>query len=165
MLRQRRSHTPSPIYCTKIILRFSRDLNSARNTHLIANTLEGPKCEAALEFEHIHIVKPTWLIACSEQNRLVEERQFCLRADEKQLELPKCSLVDALNERLGGKSENEVSWLFSGCHFYLVGFEDDNALRISLGKLIRRAMGTIHWELHNSISHVIVNDHSGSEIR
>lgn len=144
--------------------RFTRDLNSERNTHLIASTLEGPKCEAALELEHIHIVKPTWLTACFEHNRLVEEGPFSIQGDEQAPKMSANSLLDALNERLDGH-EDEISWLFSGCHFVLVGFEEDSALRLSLGKLIRRAMGTIHWELHVDITHVIVNDQSECEIR
>jgi twin BRCT domain len=59
--------------------------------------------------------------------------------------------------------------LFSCCQFYLMGFleDDDNdnnnttaeTERQGICRLIRRGMGTIAWEFHSDITHVVIRDH------
>ena len=87
-------------------------------------------------------------------------------------------------ERLLAKSKRTKSILFSACHFHLVGFDDDQRFGKSgkqnknftqdecgerfvllLGRLIRRGLGTIHYDFHDGITHVLVNDHAGEHLR
>jgi hypothetical protein len=134
-------------------------LNSAKNTHLIADSFQGPKCEAAADCETtIHIVQSAWLDACAKQMRWVDEKPFSLLPVHAE-EPIRPALMDAIQERL---SENDPllqikNCIFSGCQFCLLGFSSDEV--IELGRLIRRGLGTIHWQLQEGVSHVIFKDH------
>ena len=57
--------------------------------------------------------------------------------------------------------------LFSSCQFYLVGFDTDvaDAERTKLCRLLRRGMGTIYWDFHEGITHVIVHDQCDDAVR
>jgi hypothetical protein len=91
--------------------------------------------------------------------RWVDEKPFSLLSVHAE-EPIRPALMDAIQERL---SENDSLlqgknfWIFSGCQFCLLGFSSDEA--IELGRLIRRGLGTIHWQLQEGVSHVIVKDH------
>lgn len=57
--------------------------------------------------------------------------------------------------------------LFSSCQFYLVGFDTEEAdlERTKLCRLLRRGMGTIFWDFHEGITHVIVHDQCDDTVR
>lgn len=74
--------------------------------------------------------------------------------------------------------------LFTDCSFYLVGFLrdefnlnkcDESSLQIrdqssvqlkkDFCRLIRRCMGTIYWDVHEAITHVVVNEESDMKTR
>lgn len=79
--------------------------------------------------------------------------------------------------------------LFVSCCFYLVGFGDDDGYNMTLTaedtnyntgnnhsreqgnskkqllRLLRRGMGTVFWDVHESITHVIVADGSDAKQR
>jgi hypothetical protein len=125
----------------------------------------------------MQIVKPTWLDACARDKTLVPESQHYLVdaagddhgdgdvADDG--DINNSDKFQSLSEAL--KSSDMVqrrdSTLFSSCHFYLVGFEVDSDLYLSLSRWIRRGLGTIYWEISPSISHIIVNDNCDESIR
>lgn len=66
------------------------------------------------------------------------------------------------------KTFKGLSLLFLNCQFYFIGFDDKNknnndpSLYNCITRIIRRGMGTIHWNLNNYnsnvITHVIIND-------
>jgi BRCA1 C Terminus (BRCT) domain len=56
-----------------------------------------------------------------------------------------------------------VSLLFIDCQFFLVGFEQEE--RNLMTSLVGRGHGTIYWELHDSITHVIVKDECNDKLR
>ena len=74
-----------------------------------------------------------------------------------------------------------VSNLFIGCVFLLVGFDDDDDgdahpegfgsrqddvnFVSDLRCLIRRGKGTIFWEPHDTLTHIIVRDSCPSDLR
>jgi hypothetical protein len=151
-------------------------LNSTQNTHLIASVPEGAKYETALSFPHMQIVKRTWLDTCARDKTRVPESDHHLVVAEEDgggsvdggsININNSNKFQSLSEAL--KSSDMVqrtdSTLFSSCHFYLVGFEVDSDLYLSLSRWCRRGLGTIYWEISPSISHIIVNDNCDESIR
>jgi hypothetical protein len=65
-----------------------------------------------------------------------------------------------LVENFLGKSQNEsINFLFEGHQFYLLGFDDkDVKLKQNIGKLVRRCMGTIYWDLNDDITIIVLCD-------
>jgi hypothetical protein len=128
---------------------------------LISLVCEGAKYEAAQSFGHVKIVRPTWLDACEKAGQLVDEKEHALvkENDETITDSSRSlNLLELVNAQLQHTRDGSV--LFSACQFYLVDFEDQQ-----LSRLIRRGLGTIHWDLNEAVTHVIVNDHSDSSIR
>jgi hypothetical protein len=149
----------------------------------------GPKFEAVKSSENVLIVDSKWLEDCLKLRRRVEERLHRVddaspsseqneetrnfiavrpgptneRHESSGIE-SEASLVASLAEML----RHEISCpsiLFSAGHFYLAGFtENDRSLRNQLGKLLRRGLGTIYWDFHDGISHVIVKDGSDKSL-
>jgi hypothetical protein len=70
----------------------------------------------------------------------------------------RASLLMSLTEMLQ-REISSPSTLFSAGHFCFAGFtENDRTLRNQLGKLLRRGLGTIHWDYHDVVTHVIMKD-------
>lgn len=120
---------------------------------MIANALQGLKCEAALQSERIQIVCPDWLHACAKQKAWVPEDSYSLRQKVN----PACtlSLEDAIDQELASEVP-ENFYLFSDCTFLLLGFTTDETVKI--GKLIRRGQGITFWKLQEGITHIVVKD-------
>jgi hypothetical protein len=149
---------------------YTRDLNSTQNTHLIASIREGAKYETALSFPHIKIVNAAWLDACARKKERVPESNYHLVAAGDCVDDANNTNSDtfqSLSDALKSPDmvERRDSTLFSPCHFYLVGFEVDSDLHVSLCRWIRRGLGTIYWEINHSVSHIIVNDNCDESIR
>lgn len=120
-------------------------------------------------------------------NRVVEEKVDGVDAATAHRRPTTLSLEEALHQQLllcnnstttsllNNRIDN--SWLFSGCHICLVGFNkteaengdnddddddlDGHVLYQQLTRLIRRCMGTIYWESScnmNVITHMIANN-------
>jgi hypothetical protein len=153
--------------------RYTRDLNSTQNTHLIASTAAGEKYEAALTFSHIEIVSPVWVDTCARKNARVGERSYQLCSSGIEEDQPTgvdsnkkeqlLSLADELES--ADMIERRNSVLFSSCHFYIVGFKVDSDVQLQLSRWIRRGLGTIYWEISPSITHIVVNDDCEESVR
>jgi len=163
---------------------FTRDLDVTRNTHLVACKPEGAKYDAACaannmqlssrrqskEAHLIQIVKGSWLESCEESLKRVKEGPH--RFDNKLVantnttceSAPIVSLIDSLNEQLE-PGTSRAGDIFATCNFFLVGFDEEaDPVNLTLGRLIRRGLGTIFWEFHEGITHVIVHDHASEAI-
>lgn len=130
---------------------FTRDLDTAKTTHLIAQDPEGAKYETAAACPNIRVVSPTWLEECVKTGKCVDETLHPL------------AIITAHNHFLPLEQEieqelqyNERNDLFASCRFLLLGFNDDSDVK--LGRLIRRGKGTIYWEPNEIITHIIVAD-------
>ena len=142
--------------------RYTRDLNSTRNTHLIAYKPQGDKYETAVAFDSIQIVKESWLEACDKQQaRVAEDGHLFVLSEKPQNTV--MSLKQALDQQL--MDQKYHSSVFSACYFHLVGFTEDSDLHVKIGRLIRAGLGTIYWEFNDAISHVIVNDGTDESVR
>lgn len=126
---------------TKLFYRYTRDFSIDKNTHLIANFAQGAKFDLAKSYSHIHVVKPSWLLACSKEGSRVEETAHLLDSQAKENdEIQVDSSLLALEVELllnGGKMLCSV---FKNCRFYMLGFDEHNDFKKALGKLIRRGM-------------------------
>jgi hypothetical protein len=163
-----------------------------KNTHLIAETAEGAKYDLAVSCTQIHIVKPSWLLSCSREGKRVVEVCHSLGVNG-QAKKPPVNVVSDIEALL----DLEVGFrsLFECHRFYLLGFEQDVALKQKLGMLIRRGMasqrdlfkqrfpkrnagrkmltfcsiltyqGTIYWEMNEEVSMMILHDTCGDSLR
>jgi hypothetical protein len=138
--------------------KFARNLDTARTTHLIAQTPQGAKYETAAACPTISVVAPEWLIDCLARGKRLDEAAYALvepapvEAEDAQQEEP---LGDALDQVL---DESERNKLFYPCRLLLLGFEEDSKEANLLEKLIRRGQGTIFWELNETITHILIQD-------
>ena len=139
--------------------RYTRDLDTAKTTHLIAQAPEGAKYETAFACSNICVVSPAWLEACIETGERADEKQFSLPTYDNKFP-PQPPLEHEIEEQL---QRNQRSNLFLWCRFLLFGFDDDSGVK--LGRLIRRGKGTIYWELNEMITHVIVADDCDDDCR
>jgi hypothetical protein len=142
--------------------RYTRELGSEENTHLIAEQASGAKYEMAVSYPHIHIVTPSWVEFCLQNRSRVDEAAYRVGTPRK----PEVSLTKAVDTELQntvGEDKNKL--LFSSHQFYLLGFEGDNELKLKIGRLIRRGLGTIYWEMNESITHLIVHDMCDDPLR
>jgi hypothetical protein len=57
------------------------------------------------------------------------------------------------------------SFLFEKLQFYLIGFEDNPELKQKISKLIRRGNGTIHWDMNDDISILLLCDTCDDALR
>ena len=137
---------------------YTRDLDIAKTTHLIAQVPEGAKYETASTCSNICVVSPAWLETCIKTGERVDEKQFSLPKSDNFPPLP--PLDYEIEEQL---QRNQRSSLFLWCRFLLLGFDDD--LSVKLSQLIRRGKGTIYWELNEMITHVIVADDCDDDCR
>lgn len=138
--------------------KFARNLDTARTTHLIAQTPEGAKYETAAACPRVYVVTPEWLTDCLATGKKLDEAAYALveppqvEAEDVQPDEP---LGDALDKVL---DESERTKLFYPCRFLLLGFEEDSKEVNLLEKLIRRGQGTIFWELNETITHILIQD-------
>lgn len=165
------SHTTTALFDT---IRYTRNLDSSVNTHLIARVPEGLKYEAALSIPSLKIVKPDWLDACAQKQKWVSTEEFLLMlaSDEPGVAVDKeennmdqlPALLPKLDEQLA--AENDQNWeIFGDCNVFLVGMDDQKDVKAKLAKLLRRGMATIHWNLEEDITHVIVADGLEEHVR
>ena len=163
-------------------IRYTRELNLDKNTHLITEVARGAKYKLAVSSSDttqiVHIVTPSWLNSTSETG------QRSLESDHK-LELlltgtaasasdavdSKPSILSLVNDALGGdpalqlimgmnenSSSHTSSSIFENLHFYLIGFESDVELKQKISKLVRRGNGTIYWDMNEDISILLLCD-------
>jgi len=191
---------------------FTRDFHTKTNTHLIAETVNGSKVDAALKAtKHIWVVSPLWLKVCEQEQSHVNETNYVLntnssdssrsRAGENDQDTKKRKgssllsntdinhtknrkqhllqlLDDALQITAAAAAPRAASSptcvasfpnpVFSSCQFYLVGFNADTDIAIEyqeLCKLISMGMGSIFWDYHENITHVIVHDQCDDVLR
>jgi hypothetical protein len=130
---------------------YTRDLDTSKTTHLIAKDAEGAKYDTAVACPTIRVVSPAWLEECIQTGKRANERLHSLTHKVEKFP-PLEQEVDLL---LQTNNRNE---LFAPCRFLLLGFDDETAVYRKLGTLIRRANGTIYWELNEMITHLIVAD-------
>lgn len=135
--------------------RYTRDFNLDKNTHLVAASAEGAKYELAFSCPQIKIVTPSWLEVCEKTERRVDEATYIIQPLTTKPQ--KSSIISDLDRILQYGGAAGCS-LFDHSYFLLLGFEQDMQLKVKLGKLIRRAKGTIFWEINKSVTHLIVHD-------
>lgn len=140
---------------TRTRFRYTRDFNLDKNTHLVAASAEGAKYELAFSCPQIKIVTPSWLEVCAETQRRVDEAMY--RIQQVTAKPQTSSIITDLDGLLQNGGATGCS-LFDHSCFLLLGFEQDMELKVKLGKLIRRAKGTIFWEINKSVTHLIVHD-------
>jgi twin BRCT domain len=160
---------PYTFYSVFLFGSYTRELNLSVNTHLIAREAKGPKYDAAKNAPDLAVVRLRWLEDCLELRLRVDERRYSFETNESNAFDASRLAVVSLRESLEHALRSEFcspSTLFSAASFYLVGFsEKDRSLRNQLGILLHRGLGTIYWDYHNGISHVIVNDGADNSIR
>ena len=130
---------------------YTRDLDTSKTTHLIAKDAEGAKYDTAVACPTIRVVSPAWLEECIQTGKRANERLYSL-SNEAEKFPPLEQEVDLLLQT------NRRKDLFVPCRFLLLGFDEETDIYSKLGKLIRRAKGTIYWELNEMITHIIVAD-------
>lgn len=132
---------------------------------MIAREAQGPKYDAARNAANVAVVKLRWLEDCLRLHSRVDERRYGFETIESNGFDAVVSFHESLELALGAELSTPTA-LFSSGNFYMVGFSGkDQSVRNQLGKLLRRGMGTIYWDYHDGISHVIVNDGADSAIR
>ncbi|GKY98617.1 hypothetical protein MPSEU_000818400 [Mayamaea pseudoterrestris] len=149
--------------------RFTRDL-TGENTHLVAFQATGAKYEAATMQKGIQIVHPSWLDECDATNARVNETAHLLdfpHANSIHFSAnftttrPSASnttnfMYAQIEKQLEKNAQRHNLSLFSKCRFYLLGFDNGSKHHQLLGRLIRRGMGLIHWELDAQVTHILV---------
>jgi hypothetical protein len=148
--------------------RFTRDLDTCRNTHLLSEHSEGPKYETACRSPLIHIVTPSWLEECERTLTKPPEHQHSLHPRHQEDEtdeadpILRLSLHDATTRILSDASSDTA--VFAPCRCLLVGFDSEEN-QLLLGKLLRRGMGTVYWTMNEMISHLIVSSDCDQAVR
>lgn len=132
---------------------YTRDFNLDKNTHLVAEVPQGAKYELAASHPRIQIVAPTWLEDCDRTGARVDEATHRVLGSETAIKPTYRQVLDVLL-----KDENVDLSLFEFQQFYMLGFEDALEVKLQLGKAIRRGGGTIHWELSDDVTILIVHD-------
>jgi len=135
---------------------YTRDLAES-NTHLIAAQPTGDKYEAAVTWEHIYVVKVSWIDACTKARARIPEREHLFAVTSSNA-LGQNESLEKVIQSLLGDTSNKPWLLFRHFCFYLVGFDIESEEYRALGRLLRAATGTIFWEYHADVTHVIVQD-------
>eukprot|EP00934_Nitzschia_sp_Nitz4_P004976 Nitzschia sp. Nitz4//scaffold6_size259037//178151//179358//NITZ4_001097-RA/size259037-augustus-gene-0.298-mRNA-1//1//CDS//3329556962//4966//frame0 len=145
--------------------RYTRDLDLDRNTHLVAEKREGAKYDlAASDPSRIHMVSPSWLEACYQTGERAPEDSYPVDglSNDTTTDSPIENIIDRVSKLLERSSYHQ---LWAHHQIFLLGFEDDWSLKREFGKLIRRGMGTIHWEMNDDVTIIIVHDHCPESLR
>ena len=128
------------------------------NTHLVIEVAQGAKYQLAALHSKISIVTPSWLEECRRQGTRVDEGLFPV-TDNRSKTLPlsiqpsHCHIFDILL-----KETNLKQSLFEYHLFYLIGFEDAPEVKKRMGRVIRRGGGTIHWDLSDDVTILVIYD-------
>lgn len=152
--------------------RYTRELNLDKNTHLITEAAQGAKYDLAKSSDPkmIHIVTPSWLYSSAESKERACEMAHRLgstiinpgQVQMKAKSSSKPSLISLLDSALievGVSGSRLLQWfLFEKLHFYLIGFEGNPELKQKISGLIRRGGGTIHWDINEDISILLLCD-------
>jgi hypothetical protein len=93
----------------------------------------------------------------------VEERAYALLPKTKSAKTP--PTTSQLDELLLAGPSLDTRSLFECHQFYLLGFEEDIELKQKLGKLIRRGLGTIYWEMNDDVTIMILHDTCDDSLR
>lgn len=145
--------------------RYTRDLLLTETTHLVTVDACGAKYDAATGVTGMHIVSPQWIEDCQTFMARICEREYLLSLlsalpHSKQDRPRKRSVSEILQDihNQDDPSYTDNCSLFSKCHFYLLGKNENNCHdSLLLSKLIRRGLGTIHWNcLDIELTHVVV---------
>jgi twin BRCT domain len=169
------------LFHTHLFNSYTQDLNSSRNTHLVAKAPEGAKYDAALKLNsRIVTVGPVWLEDCYQQQSWIDpplayhteismddvKKKRSAAAAVIKKTIPDM-LIPSLKRQLlleeGDDHDSAAPLLFIDCQFFLVGFEPEE--RDLMTSLVGRGHGAIYWELHDSITHVIVKDECDDKLR
>lgn len=163
---------------------YTRDFNLDKNTHLITEAPTGAKYDLAVSNDaKIRIVTSSWLRATFQSSKKANEADHKLSIEPKQMTCPTLpSLISMANAMLAAPSgdSKDRSSLWEHCHFHFLGFEKGHnmvypfeqvsQLQRQLSMIIRRAGGTIYWELNEDVSILVLCDgcddilHKGAEI-
>jgi len=152
--------------------RYTRELNLDKNTHLITEAAQGAKYNLAVSSDPqiMHIVTPSWLSSTMENGQracetghLLESIINCPNGNQiKTTNSSKSSLIPLVDKALGEVAAPSVrllrSFLFERLQFYLVGFEGNTELKQKISRLICRGSGTIHWDMNEEISILLLCD-------
>jgi hypothetical protein len=160
-----------PIWSTSFSLLFptlrccsyTREFNLDKNTHLVAETAQGAKYQLAVSCKSIQVITPSWLDACAKSGERVDERAYVLLPKTKSAKTP--PTTSQVDELLVAGLSLETRSLFECRKFYLLGFEEDIELKQKLGRLIRRGLGTIYWEMNDEVSIMILHDTCDDTLR
>jgi hypothetical protein len=127
----------------------------------VAEVGGGAKYELAASHSRICIVTPSWLEDCERTGTHVDEgshRVSVAHGDAaKKLSPTKKPTYRQIFEILLREPKVARS-LFEFHQFFLLGFEDAPEVKQLVGKVIRRGGGTIHWELSDDVTTLIVHD-------
>lgn len=152
--------------------RYTRNLDSSVNTHLVARVPEGLKYEAAASIASLKIVKPSWLDACVKQKKWISTKEFLLNptTDDSTRQPVTMSTVEQTSLLLRELDKQLTVdrpdfQLFLDCHLFLVGFDEQSEVKAKLSRLLRRGMATIHWNLSDDITHVVIVDGLEDRVR
>ncbi len=123
---------------------------------------EGAKYDLAASDSRIKVVSPSWLEACGRSGTRVNEDSYKVGSTELDMGANTLSTGNKPGYRQILHSlleERKISsCLFEYHQFYLLGFENDPDIKALLGKVIRSGGGTIHWDISNDVTLLIVHD-------
>lgn len=189
--------------------RYTRELNTAKTTHLVAEAPSGDKYRTAVASGRVVVVAPSWLEACERAGRIVPVRPHVVGGRRRRSDVDRDDgegKDDADDDDDDGGSNDEddegrrsieeeaadllcssPSWrnaLFSQCRFMFLGYDaetggemdDDDDVekggwkslaeqRTKLSSLVRRCSGVIYWDLNETVTHLVVSDRCGDEMR
>jgi hypothetical protein len=74
-------------------------------------------------------------------------------------------LREALGNGVDRDTDLSRSFLFEKLQFYLIGFERNPELKQKISRLIRRGNGTIHWDLNEDVSILLLCDACDDALR
>jgi twin BRCT domain len=138
---------------------FTRDLDTSKTTHLIANAPDGDKYSTAKTYPRIHVVSPDWIEQTAKSGVRAREESYLITVENVTADR---TLEEGLDQILKSDARSK---LFASCKFYSIGFPDESNELLKLSKLIRRGMGTNYWELNEVITHIIVQDECENVLR
>lgn len=142
------------------------------NTHLVAQSPEGLKYEAALSIPSIEVVSPGWLDACAKERRWVFTKDYRLDSSAASMAVEELSPANGtidqsfhldLDRILVDNPKDTATTLFGDCRIFFVGFDEETQAKLS--RLLRRGMATICWDLDDDITHVILRDGLDEQVR
>jgi hypothetical protein len=153
----------TPMLTPTLLTRFTRNLDTSVNTHLISSAADGLKYEAAASIPSFPIVTPGWLDACAKMGQWLPEQDFLLQPPSDNLAeqtVNKSVVIEPLLPIIERslRSIRPNSQLFLDCHVYLVGLDAEPEVIAKCGRLLRRGKATIHWRVSGNLTHIVVAD-------